>query len=167
MSIRTARDKCPKIVRLIGRYARLPANRQLLLLEAASWLGAAQLALRLIPFRWIALTLGAQDVPSSAVGPVGPNDEVASNSTDHEMVRRMSAAIRTTARHLPWNPTCLARALAAKAMLDIRGKRSRLRLGVARDRGSALEAHAWLEADGIVLTGGAEAERYHVVASFG
>jgi hypothetical protein len=67
----------------------------------------------------------------------------------------------------PWmNALCLPRALAAHAMLRRRGIVSRLCLGVARDRG-ALGAHAWVEIGNDKIVGGAEADGFTRLATFG
>jgi len=64
------------------------------------------------------------------------------------------------------NALCLPRALAAHAMLRRRGIASRLCLGVARDR-EALSAHAWVEIGNDKIVGGAEADGFTRLASFG
>lgn len=51
--------------------------------------------------------------------------------------------------------TCLAQALAARALLRWHGHDGALRIGVARDAAGRLIAHAWLEREGQVLVGGA------------
>jgi hypothetical protein len=61
---------------------------------------------------------------------------------------------------------CLPRALAAQAMLRRRGIPSKLCLGVAR-KGEALAAHAWLEFDHQIITGGDSRPRYTRLAEFG
>jgi hypothetical protein len=67
----------------------------------------------------------------------------------------------------PWiNALCLPRALAAHAMLRRRGIASRLCLGVARER-DALSAHAWVEIGGDKIVGGAEADGFTPIATFG
>jgi hypothetical protein len=70
----------------------------------------------------------------------------------------------------PWmNALCLPRALAAHAMLRRRGIASRLCLGVARERGAAgtLSAHAWVEIGDDKIVGGAEADAFTRLATFG
>ena len=67
----------------------------------------------------------------------------------------------------PWmNAFCLPRALAAHAMLRRRGIASRLCLGVARDS-DALSAHAWVEIGDDKIVGGAEADGFTPLATFG
>ena len=64
------------------------------------------------------------------------------------------------------NALCLPRALAAHAMLRRRGIVSRLCLGVARNQG-ALGAHAWVEIGNDKIVGGAEADGFTRLATFG
>lgn len=67
----------------------------------------------------------------------------------------------------PWlRALCLARAIAAQAMLRRRGIVSRLCLGVACDE-NALAAHAWVEVGHEVIVGGADAARFTQVTRFG
>jgi hypothetical protein len=67
----------------------------------------------------------------------------------------------------PWmNALCLPCALAAHAMLRRRGIASRICLGVARERG-ALSAHAWVEIGDDKIVGGAEADGFARLATFG
>ena len=148
------------IARLPPRFIRLPNEEKRLLLEAAAWLCVAQATIRLLPFRWLAPLLGAQEgSPSIAVAGF--------EAADRTDIRHCtSTAIEVASRHLPCRPTCLARAITAKAMLGLRGMPSTLYLGVAKHGEAGLRAHAWLAAQGYVLTGGAEADGFDVISSF-
>ena len=53
---------------------------------------------------------------------------------------------------------CLPQALAAQLLLVRRGFPARLRLGVAKGDRGQVRAHAWMETDGRVVTGGSESE---------
>jgi hypothetical protein len=64
------------------------------------------------------------------------------------------------------NALCLARALAAHAMLRRRGIASRLCLGVARN-GGELAAHAWIEVGESKIVGGDQAGGFTQLAAFG
>jgi len=64
------------------------------------------------------------------------------------------------------NVRCLARGLAAHAMLRRRGIASRLCLGVAREGGEIL-AHAWVEIGDNKFVEGTEADGYTRLAAFG
>lgn len=48
----------------------------------------------------------------------------------------------------PWSRTCLKRAVVLYYLLRRAGQEVGLRIGVRRDEGQTLEAHAWLERDG-------------------
>ena len=65
--------------------------------------------------------------------------------------RRIARSLDRACRLLPWEPTCLVRALALKRMLDRRGLTgARVRVGVRRSEGE-FSAHAWLECGGQVV----------------
>lgn len=54
---------------------------------------------------------------------------------------------------MPFRTACLQQAIAARAMLRRRGIGSVLRLGVGDPSGALLEAHAWLDAGALAVTG--------------
>ncbi len=62
--------------------------------------------------------------------------------------------------------SCLARAFAALAMLRRRGIPAKLCLGVARESGQVI-GHAWVEINGEMIVGGAEAAGFQRIAEFG
>jgi hypothetical protein len=74
--------------------------------------------------------------------------------TDAEERRLMAAVEAVSRRLLPTRP-CLTQALTARLLLGRRGARpTELRIGVAPGSDGQIKAHAWLERDGTVLTGG-------------
>lgn len=73
-------------------------------------------------------------------------------------------AVRSASRVVP-RATCLTQALAAKLVLSRRGYASRLRIGVARGPARQLRAHAWLEANGLVVVGGSRIEDFTPLAA--
>jgi hypothetical protein len=70
--------------------------------------------------------------------------------------QRILWAVEAINRRLFPERPCLTQALAARYLLARRGVDSTLRIGVARDSGAPLRAHAWLERNGTVLIGGAK-----------
>ncbi len=57
--------------------------------------------------------------------------------------------------------TCLSKSLAGSVLFRSLGYQTQLNIGVAREKGFALEAHAWLTLDGIVIVGNrSDLERY-------
>lgn len=73
---------------------------------------------------------------------------------------RIVWAVSAITRRIPRLGNCLCVALSAKLLLSITGRPSSLRIGVAKSDSGQLEAHAWLEADGIILIGSVEHDRY-------
>lgn len=129
----------------LAKLLALPAAERRLLLAAAGLLAAVRVGLWTLPFRSV----------YGAVRSRGPSARRAGMPS----AERIVWAVEVAARRLP-RATCLVRALAAQALLARHGHASELRLGVARGAGRAFEAHAWLEANGQILIGGATQERY-------
>ena len=138
------------------RFARLPGDEKLLLLEAALLMAPARLAVLWLPFRMIAPLLGRQRCESPLE--VAPRQELTA--------QRIGAAIATIGRHCFWRSTCLVQAVAAQLMLKRRGIPGTLYLGTARDTENNLLAHAWTRCGREILTGASGRERFTVVASF-
>ena len=74
-------------------------------------------------------------------------------STAIPSVERMAWAITTVRRFVP-RATCLTQALAMCTLLERYGYPALLQIGVARHSRDRLEAHAWVESDGVVVLGG-------------
>lgn len=95
-----------------------------------------------------------------------PPEPGAHKVTGPDAVRR--ALIRAS-RTLPGS-TCLAQALVAQRLLGRGGVTAVLRIGVAAGNRALgvreIEAHAWLEADGVVVTGAEEMARYAMLTAF-
>jgi len=150
------------IFRKTARYARLTPVRKILLIEAALWLALARLALVFLPFRWIAGHLGTVTVPANATA-----QSAASMSPEAAVLAAtVGWAVRCAARNVPFKAVCLPQALAAKAMLARRNTTSVLHFGVAKGLDKPLEAHAWLDAAGVEVTGYPLIARFTEVARF-
>ena len=72
---------------------------------------------------------------------------------------RVGWAIRKAANHVP-RATCLTQALAAQLLLSRFHYASQLCIGIARKEDGGMDAHAWIEAEGRVVIGGEELERF-------
>jgi len=102
------------------------------LAEAWSCLLAADLALRLLPYRRVERLFG----PAPASRPARPG-----------AVSRSVWAAGAASRHHLWPMRCLPHALCLRRLLARRGIEGVLRIGVARE-GDRLLAHAWIEHEG-------------------
>ena len=85
---------------------------------------------------------------------------------EDELADEVSSTVRTASRRLPWQCKCLVQAMAAKWMLQRRGARTTLYLGLAKDEEQELCAHAWLRSGDAILTGARGHKRFTVVSTF-
>jgi hypothetical protein len=116
--------------------------------QAAAALVATRAGLRLTGFRrWQALL--ARFTPQH-MRHVDSRDFVGG-----ELVPGSAPAIAlmgdAVARRLPFTPTCLEKSLTLWWLLRRHRIPADLRIGVRKDGGGDFEAHAWVEADGVVL----------------
>jgi hypothetical protein len=140
----------------LHKLLNLPLADRIYLLEAAVWLGCARLAILILPFRRIAPFLGRNMAQSLET----------EDFANRELLDRISWAVTTASRHLPWDCLCLAQALAGKAMLKRRGVTSTLYLGLAKGEEASLLAHAWLRCGNRILTGEREMAEFTIITSF-
>jgi hypothetical protein len=141
-----------KSARKLNRFLALSRRDRFLICEAAVMLAAARLCALTVPLRVLAKWLSR--MPDAAV-------------SDPELVARVGKAIGMAARHVPWNAVCLPQAMAAKAMLVRRGQGSAFHLGATIGKDGRPDAHAWLECDGRIVTGGAGMRGISHLARFG
>ena len=118
------------------------------LTEAVVMLTVTHLAVRVLPIRLTIRVFGRPDSQARA----------ALGEPRRRQVWRIGQMVGGVAARLPMKPQCLARALAAKLMLERRGIGSTLYLGVRLDSvaapaAEAMRAHAWLMADGTPVVG--------------
>jgi hypothetical protein len=69
-------------------------------------------------------------------------------------IERVAFAIPRMGARVPWHSTCLVQAIAAQHWLKRNGIRSSISLGARKHSGEAIDAHAWLEAEGRLVVGG-------------
>ncbi|MDH4096298.1 MAG: lasso peptide biosynthesis B2 protein [Betaproteobacteria bacterium] len=117
----------------LARYRALPRAHRRILLGAA---------LRL-PLAWLRLrTTGLRRMQAWAERPPAREDFRLDEAAG------IGRLVNIAARHAPWRATCLTRSLLLVRMLRERGAAAQLRIGV-RLVGGALDAHAWVELDGV------------------
>ncbi|HEY9382427.1 MAG TPA: lasso peptide biosynthesis B2 protein [Gemmatimonadales bacterium] len=138
----------------LRQLIHLTAPERGLLLEAVAALSVSGLLLRMLRFSRVASRLGRH----MAEGP--PLEDRATTST----ALRIRWAVETASRHLPWKPVCLPQAVAAQWMLRRRGIASTLYLGV--NPAASFDAHAWVRAGTVIVTGGPREDGFAVVSSF-
>jgi hypothetical protein len=129
---------------------------KLMLAEAALMTSLASLALLLLPFRRLAPWLGRHME-------VSPESQ---SAAEQQTVQHVRSAIRVASRHLPWQPQCLAQAIAGTTMLRIRHIDGTVYLGLAKDGDREIAAHAWLRSGSTIVTGAQGSSGHSVVSTF-
>lgn len=135
-------------MRLITRYRQLSAAERRLFFRALVLVLAIRTGLWVLPFRVTRNWVERLRVPA------GPWREL-----DRRSIRRAAWAVEAASRRIP-GATCLTQGMATQVLLGRLGQRSELRLGVARKPDGQLEAHAWVEAQGRIVSGAA-VEGFH------
>jgi hypothetical protein len=151
------------IRRRLVRFARVGSRRRALLVEAVMWLLLMRLALIFISFPRLARHLGA------FVPPTDPRALRAKSagSQDHiRLAEEIGWAVTRAARHVPFRAVCLPQAMAARIMLKRRGIGSVMHFGAQVKQGRSMDAHAWLDAAGVEVTGYPVAKAFAEIACF-
>jgi hypothetical protein len=138
-------------------------RRRGLIAEAACWLLVSRLALIFVPFPKLAKRIGdfvppADPRVAAAGAPVGPDAAA--------LARDVSWAVTRGAIYVPFRAVCLPQAMAARIMLKRRGVASAMHFGAARGKDKPLDAHAWLDAAGVKVTGYPVANQFAEIACF-
>ncbi len=127
----------------IRKFLDLDRRRRVLLVLAAAALCVVRCCLSLLRYRTV-LAVVERAARRRRAG--APAPAPASNA--------VIWAVRTAARHIPFAGSCLCQALAAKALLGMRGCPCQLQIGVAKGPADAIQAHAWLISGNSVIIGG-------------
>ena len=120
--------------------AGMPRGERALALEALWTLALVRAGLRLLSFRRLRARI------ERAGGAQGAADEL--------QARAVRRAVDRAARTVPGS-ACLAQALTAEVMLRRAGCAVRTSIGVSHG-GRPLDAHAWVQSAGVLVTGDAE-----------
>ena len=151
------------IRRLLRRFGQVSNRRRALLAEAVAYLVAARLALIFIPFPRLARRLGTFVPPTD---PRALRTGAAATDSQALLAQDIGWAVTRAARYLPFKAVCLPQAMAARIMLGHRGIESVMHFGAAKSTEKPLEAHAWLDAAGVEVTGYPVAAQFAEIACF-
>jgi hypothetical protein len=132
-----------------------PRESVCLNMGAAMAMGAVVAALRLLPARmWCrALRAATQAAPARR----------RSSASTRELLR----AVDRASGFVPGGRNCLVRALTARLLMTINGRRADVVLGVRKTGAGGLCAHAWLRLDGELVVGGAALEPFAPLPDLG
>jgi hypothetical protein len=129
----------------LREFWRLPPSYRRLLITSLVLLGIVRVGLWLLPFHTLRHLLAhtAREVAWARGG-------------DQASVNQVARAVTVASRYVP-AASCLTQALATQVLLSHRGHQASLRIGVARGDVGEFQAHAWVECQGKVVIGGAQA----------
>jgi hypothetical protein len=135
-------------------FWRLRGCERGIVLESVAGLTASWLGLRLAGFRrW-----------KSVLAWLSPSERPVSSAENADQIilaRRIARLEEAAARRHLFHPNCLEQSMVLWWLLRLRGISSELRVG-GRRQGGQFEAHAWVELDGIVLSGGGDGHLHFV-----
>jgi len=151
------------IRRLLLRFAQVGNRRRVLIAEAVLRLLVARLALAFLSFPRLARRFGTLVPPSDHRT---SKVSAGANSDQIWIAKEVSWAVTRAARYVPFKAVCLPQAMAAHAMLGRRGVASVMHFGAAKGITKPLDAHAWLEAAGVEVTGYPVEKRLAEIACF-
>ena len=125
----------------MSKFAAFPWRVKMLYCNTALWLLAVKAGLYLLPFERLR-------------GWLARFDEPAGKPADMEEMHAIIEAIERIGQVLaPLRINCLPQALVGHRLLGRKGFDVHLKIGVLKNRGDRLAAHAWLEYQGQVILG--------------
>jgi len=155
------------IHRPLRRFTQVGGRRRALVIEAVACLLLARLGLIFVPFPKLARRLG------DFVPPGDPRALAARVKGEQEaaaLAEEIGWAVTRSARYVPFKAVCLPQAMAARMMLRRRRVASVMHFGAAKNTTlgdeKPLDAHAWLDAAGVKVTGYPVAEKFAEIACF-
>lgn len=84
-------------------------------------------------------------------------------SMECRRVMKISMALESMKDRMPWDSRCYDQALAAMLLLRLLGVPHTLYFGIRKNEVGELEAHAWVRAGRIAVSGGDECGRFSVI----
>jgi hypothetical protein len=138
----------PRLIGSARSALNLDGRERVRALRALGWLIAARVAVRLLGYDNVTRAIARLPASRSSGAAITPAE--------------CAIAIRRAARVWP-TARCLPQAIAGYCLLRRAGRTPAVKMGVTvEDR--RLDAHAWLECDGVTVTGGDVDQRYAPLA---
>ncbi|MBE9052605.1 lasso peptide biosynthesis B2 protein [Nostocales cyanobacterium LEGE 11386] len=128
-------------MRRMRKFLHLSVGDRYFLIKTLFLLGAIRLGLGILPFNKLLKLLTKISQPSQRV-----------QSIHQVSVNKIVWAVNAATRYVP-GAKCLARALTTQVLMSRYGYLPEFRIGVAKGETGKLEAHAWIEYQGLVVIG--------------
>ena len=137
----------------LRRLHRLSGRELAQFAEAMCALIVASAAIKLLPFKTVVRSMGAQRIDDRH------------RAAPAELADEVRLAVKRAARRLPWKIVCFPEGLAAHWMLRRRGAPSLVHYGL-RQSDDGLTAHVWTSLGDEVVVGEETTDRHTCVAVF-
>lgn len=135
-------------MRRIGKFFRLSGKEKKIFLQAVFFLISSRLSLQFKEFNEVVTHYGKQ---------IGQQHPVEKRNISPA---RVVSLLEAGGKLIPFT-TCLSKSLAGSVLMRKYGYTPLLHIGVAKESGGVLEAHAWLSLDGKIIVGNCnDLERY-------
>ena len=150
-----------RLARRLRAFVNAPSGRKRLALEAGWELLRARVD-----------TLRPARHYTRHLGELGAAPDQAVPDRDIVLAAEIGHVVAVTAKAMPFRAVCLQQVLAVRRMLNRRGVRATVYLGLKRDSderaaaGALDTAHAWVKTGDRVVNGGGGLERFVVVGTF-
>jgi len=151
------------IPRKVRTLATVGLRRQALVAEACAAMLAARVRIATRPFGRVARSFGDFTQPDD---PRAADRAAATTEAAARIARDIRWAVRSAAPFMPFRSVCLQQAMAAQVMLRRRGIVSVMYFGAQITDAKPIDAHAWLDATGVKVTGYPLPPGMHAVACF-
>lgn len=151
MTILTTLGRRIRIISLMKR------SDKILLIEAFFLAAICRLIILTVPFKMYKNCLGTYNKETS----------YDSNIQDNLTIKKVARVIATISKYTPWQTKCLVQAMTAQRILRRRKVFTTIYLGVRKDKNNNVQAHAWLRAGRVIVTGGHNIDSFKEVARFG
>lgn len=103
-------------------------------------------------YRFIILNRDFSKVKKS-LGHKGMESTFDEGTNEYRVANKIGQIVRSISRYTPWESKCLVQAMTAQKLLNEKGIKSTLYLGVAKKESSMI-AHSWLRCGKLFVTGG-------------
>ncbi len=151
--------KIQLLFRKMGSFGRSSSFVQIWFIPVWLMLGVGKLLVLLLPFRHLAPRLGMHAGASPWVPLLDADQE--------SRALQISRVVRMAAAYTLWDSNCFPQAIAASFLLRWYGVPYMLFFGVAPSaKASKIQAHAWVAAGHIPVTGGVSFGEFTVVGCF-
>jgi hypothetical protein len=135
-------------MRRVRKFLSLSVREKILLIEAITLVSAVRVGLTLLPFSTLRRLLSK-----------GTKKHIDQDRKGRTSIDQVAWSVGAVSHCVP-KATCLVQALTIQVLLLREGYPASLQIGVNKGDGGELQAHAWVESDGIILNGGSEISIY-------